>query len=166
MKTGFMNFAKKSLFFGVLSFAIFLGSAVNAVSDDGTPFRSLNDLPQVWSGVAGDFLTRATANLRFGKAVEKSRSSTGQGFLAEYELQGVMSVGQLKYSIHSAAFWVDDEYPNRAEVVWKFSDPIVPVFFMAVRRIESGDGFEMVEESRRMGQERRLILKASNLPRP
>ncbi len=133
----------------------------SAFAADGSQFRSLNDLPTRWTGMAGDLFSRGPAQMVWGKAVEVSRKGNDQSFLAEYTVTGELKIGALTHKIVGMQFWVQDSQYKRAELAIRLDDPLTPTVGGVVRWVESTQSFQLLEMPRSGLSERRFVLEAS-----
>jgi hypothetical protein len=133
----------------------------SVLAADGSQFRSLNDLPTRWTGIAGDLFSRGPAQMVWGKAVEVSRKGNDQSFLAEYTLTGELKLGALTHKIVGMQFWVQDSQYKRAELAIRLDDPLTPTVGGVVRWVESTRSFQLVEMPRSGLSDRRFVLEAS-----
>jgi hypothetical protein len=120
----------------------------------------LNDIPNGWSGLAGDLFSSSSAKLRFGKAVELGRKEGSSFTQIEYGIQGTLELGERKYRLTGAQLWLTAGVSDRAEVSWLIEDPLVPSLLTLVRFLPQQNSFELFETLEGRRGERRFLLQA------
>ena len=133
---------------------------LDVTSARAAAIRSLNDIPNSWTGLAGDLFTRSMARLETARATEVSRKASSSFTVIDYELHGILELGGRKVEIKGARLWLNEGVSDRAEVFWNLEDPLVSTLFTVVRFLPEQNAFELSESVEGRRGERRLLLQA------
>lgn len=145
----------------VMAFSAGVVLVLNGALAGAAAIHSLNDIPGVWTGVAGDLFSSANARLEYGRATEVGRKVNPSFTFIDYDLQGALEIGDRKLQITGAKLWLNAGVSDRAEIFWQINDPLVSSLTTVVRYVAESRSFELFESVEGRRNERRFVLQAA-----
>ena len=150
----------KAIHFKTLPVLVGMISSFVVSDSSAAVIHSLNDLPRIWSGVAGDLFVRGNARMSLGQAAEISRKTSGGFTVVDYNVRGELELSGRRFAIQSAQMMLNAGYENRAEIILKLADPLIPSLFVVARYNEQEKVFELFESLDVRRRESRFALRA------
>ncbi len=145
MNTFKLSQARRTIVTSLVSLGILLAS----ISADARPVESLNDLPRVWNGVAGDLFTKSAARLVVTTIKTATVEETAYAVHRKYTVDGTFSVGTRVLELAEITLSTQKidsaTAPIPPSLMLSFNDPLVKVVYGAVIYRETENTFTFAD---------------------